>query len=88
MSDYKAKPTWRAELDASVEYWDNRAKELSRKINSMVIQNPIEIKRMRDDFLQEMNKDLEKFDKLIQMKPIVYVKINDDTNEIRVENFM
>lgn len=88
MSDFICKPPLVAELDARVKYWDNRAKELSRKINSMVIQNPIEIKRMRDNFLQEMNKDLAKLNDLSQLNPIVYVKINDDTNEIRVENFM
>lgn len=88
MLEAKSNISWKAELDRHVEYWDNRARELSRKINSMVIQDPIEIKRMRDNFLQEMNKDLEKFDKLIHLTPIVYVKINDDTNEIRVENFM
>ena len=88
MLEAKSNISWKAELDNHIKYWDNRAKELTNKINSMAIQNPIEIKRMRNDFLQEMNKDLERFDKLVQIHPIVYVKINDDTNEIRGQNYM
>lgn len=79
---------WKADLNKRIKYWENRANEINDKINSMVIQNPIEIKRMRNDFLQEMHKDLAKFDKLAQLNPTVYVKINDDTNEIKVQNYM
>lgn len=78
----------KANLEKRIKYWENRANEINDKINSMVIQNPIEIKRMRNDFLQEMHKDLAIFDKLAQLNPTVYVKINDDTNEIRVQNYM
>lgn len=78
----------KADLNKRIKYWENRANEINDKINSMVIQNPIEIKRMQNDFLQEMHKDLAKFDKMAQLSPIVYVKINDDTNEIRVQNYM
>ena len=79
---------WKADLEKRIKYWENRANEINDKINSMVIKDPIEIKRMRNNFIQEMNKDLSKFDKLAQLSPVVYVKINDDTNEIRVQNYM
>lgn len=78
----------KADLNKRIKYWENRANEINDKINSMVIKDPIEIKRMRNDFLQEMHKDLAKFDKLAQLSPTVYVKINDDTNEIIVQNYM
>ena len=76
---------WKADLEKHIKYWENRANEINDKINSMVIKDPIEIKRMRNDFLQEMHKDLAKFDKLAQLSPTVCVKIIDDTNEIRVQ---
>lgn len=89
MIDPVCRPTWKVELDARIKYWDNRAKELTSKINSMVIQNPIEIKRMRSDFLLEMNQDLRVFEEFLHINnPIVYVKINDDTNEIKVQPYM
>lgn len=78
----------KADLNKRIKYWENRANEINDKINSMVIKDPIEIKRMRNDFLQEMHKDMAKFDKLAQLSPTVYVKINDDTNEIIVQNYM
>lgn len=78
----------KANLEKRIKYWEIRSNEINDKINSMVIQNPIEIKRMQNDFLQEMHRDLAKFDKLDQHSPIMCVKIIDDTNEIRVQNYM
>lgn len=76
-------------LDERVKFWDDEAKKLTNLIQSMTIQDEKEIKRLKEDFLLRMNDDFNKYKGIVQLRnPIVYVKCNDDTNEIKVEKYM
>lgn len=76
-------------LDERIKFWDDEAKKLTNLIQSMTIQDEKEIKRLKEDFLLRMNDDFDKYKGIVQLRnPFVYVKCNDDTNEIKVEKYM